>query len=90
MLRCRAEAGVKCAALNLLAAVVGSMEPHDMDVAVVQLDALKHAAACAKDRYSEAPVKCEPGSVLPAIEHLLKSSHEHSLLLCQPLWQRPA
>ena len=72
MLRCRAEAGVKCAALNLLASVVGSMEPHDTDVTVVQLDALKQAAACAKDRHSEAPVKCAPSPVLPATEHLLQ------------------
>ena len=63
MLRRRAEPGVKCAALNLLASAVEGMEERDPNVMAVQLDALKIAASCAKDRYNDPSVKCafEPG-----------------------------
>ena len=55
----RAEPGVKCAALNLVASAVEGMGDCDRDAVAVQLEALKIAASCAKDRHNDAPVKCE-------------------------------
>ena len=57
---------MKCAALNLVAAAVEGLGEHDRNVVAVQIDALKTAANCARDRYNEAPVKC---ALVPACMH---------------------
>lgn len=54
---CRAEPGVKVAALNLIASAVEGLGSRDRNAVTVQIDALKTAASCAKDRYNDAPVK---------------------------------
>ena len=57
MRACRAEPGVKVAALNLVASALEGLGERDRNVITSQIDGLKAAAAVAKDRSAEADAK---------------------------------